>query len=315
MTSELSSSLVGWVALCLVPRIGGRTLAALLKTFGSPRAIFEASEAELLSVKRIGTRTVAAIQSIDLEAVEAQIRIWHAQQVTLLTWQDTAYPAPFLDLYSRPPLLFARGALRQDWSRVVAIVGTREPTNTYELLAESLARELAARGWLVVSGLARGIDTAAHRGALMTGRTVAVLGGGVDAVYPTRNRSLAEAIIREGAIYAEVPPGTVPSVGTLMARNRLISGLSKALIVVQAGIESGSMEAARRARQQGRHVFTFDDAAFEGNQALLQMEGIPLAPDFSDWDGLADLLDNLPDPPRQLSLFDDDGPQQLPLFD
>lgn len=313
--SELSSALVGWVALCLVPRIGGRTLSALLKTFGSPRAIFEASEPELRSVKRIGPRTVAAIQSIDLEAVEAQIRAWHDQEVTLLTWQDAAYPAPFLDLYSRPPLLFARGALRQDWSRVVAIVGTREPTEAYEAMAESMGRELAARGWLVVSGLARGIDTAAHRGALMSGPTVAVLGCGVDDVYPIRNRALAEDIIRDGAIYAEVPPGTIPSPGSLMARNRLISGLSKAVIVVQAGIDSGSMEAAQRARQQQRHVFTIDDAAFEGNQALLRMEGIPLAPDFSDWDGLSDLLDELPDPPRQLSFFEDDGPQQLTLFD
>jgi DNA processing protein len=142
-----------------------------------------------------------------------------------------------------------------------------------------------------------------------------VLGCGVDAIYPIRNRELAEQIVAEGAIYAEVPPGTLPSPGTLMARNRLISGLSKAIFVVEAGIGSGSMEAARRARQQQRHVFTIDDD-FEGNQTLLQMEGFPLAPDFSDWDALSDQLDGLPDPPRQLSFFDlPKWPRQLKMFD
>jgi DNA processing protein len=314
--SELSFSLVGWVALCLVPRIGGRTLSALLRAFGSPRAIFDASDEELRAVKQIGARTVEAIQAIDLEAVEAQIRAWHSQDVTLLTWQDDAYPAPFIDLHSRPPLLFARGKLTQDWTRVVGIVGAREASDSSLQMAESLARELTARGWLVASGLARGIDAAAHRGALVSGHTVAVLGCGVDEIYPVRNRTLAENIMHAGAIYAEVPPGTMPSPGSLMARNRLISGLSKAVIVVQAGLSSGSMEAARRARQQQRHVLTIDDEEFEGNQALLRMDGIPLAPDFSDWDGLAVLLDELPDPPRQLSFFDGpDGPQQLNLFD
>jgi DNA processing protein len=313
--TDISSSMIGWVALCLVPRIGGRTLAGLLQTFGSPRAIFEASEAELRDVKRIGARTVQGIQSIDLEAVEAQILDWLNQGVTLLTWQDDRYPAPFVDLHNRPPLLFARGTLTQDWSRVVAIVGTREPSQASETMAENLARELTARGWLVVSGLARGIDTAAHHGALQSGPTVAVLGCGVDAIYPIRNRELAEQIVAEGAIYAEVPPGTLPSPGTLMARNRLISGLSKAIFVVEAGIGSGSMEAARRARQQQRHVFTIDDD-FEGNQTLLQMEGFPLAPDFSDWDALSDQLDGLPDPPRQLSFFDlPKWPRQLKMFD
>ena len=131
MTKEtvLSSSLVGWVALCLVPRIGGRTLATLLKTFGSPRAIFDASDEELRAIRQIGARTVESIQAIDLEAVEAQIRMWHSQHVSLLTWQDAAYPAPFFDLHHRPPLLFARGRLSQDWTRVVGIVGARDASD------------------------------------------------------------------------------------------------------------------------------------------------------------------------------------------
>ena len=299
-----SPALVGWVALCLVPRVGGRTLSALLDIFGSPRSIFEASESELLSVSRIGPRTVNAIREINLDSVEQQIRAWMAQDVELLSWQDERYPEPFHLLHDRPPLLFARGDLQQNWQRSVAIVGTREPDSESVTLAENLGRELAARGWLIVSGLARGIDTAAHQGALLAGQSVAMVGCGVDNIFPVQNRKLAEHILRAGAIYAEVPPGTPPTAGTLMARNRLISGLSRAVIVVQAGFTSGSMEAARRARQQQRHVFTIDNPTYNGNQALIRMEAVPLAPDFHDWNALSDLLDTLPEPPRQLSLFE-----------
>jgi DNA processing protein len=299
-----STSLVGWVALSLIPRIGGRTLSALLDVFGSPRAIFEASFEDLLTVKRIGPKTIAAIQAIDLGEVEQQVKAWQRQRIALLTWQDSAYPEPFLTMPDRPPLLFARGKLGQNWNRTIAIVGTREPDPTSEHLAEAIGRELAARGWLVVSGLARGIDAAAHRGALLAGQTVAVLGCGVENIFPVQNRALADHILPTGAIYAEVPPGTLPTAGTLMARNRLITGLAKATIVIQAGIDSGAMEAARRARYQQRPVLTIDHPDYAGNQALIRMEAIPLPPVFHDWDGLSNLLDALPDPPRQLGLFE-----------
>lgn len=304
MTEQQSEQLVGWVALCLLPRIGGRTLSALLDAFGSPNAVFAASHEDLLNVHRIGVKTIDAIEQVDLGQVAQQIGQWQAADVSLLTWQDAAYPTPLHDITDRPPLLFARGTNHFDWRRVVAIVGTREPTAQSAILAQNMARELTQRGWLVVSGLARGIDGAAHRGALESGQTVAMLGSGVDTIYPRQHADLGAQIIRNGAIFAEVPPGVVPSAGALMARNRLIAGVAKATIVIQAGYGSGSMEAARRARRQQRHVITLDDPQFDGNQALINMGATPLHPHFADWDGLAQLLDDLPDPPRQLRLFD-----------
>jgi DNA processing protein len=292
-----SPALVGWVALCLIPGIGGRTMSLLLDTFGSASAVFEAAPSDFKGLGRLNAKTIEAIAAIDLEAVQVQIILWQTQGIHLINWQDGHYPPPLLTLPDRPPLLFAKGQVDQQWEKVLAIVGSREPDVTSIHLAESL-------GWTIISGLARGIDAAGHRGALQTGRTVAMVGCGVDELYPIQNRILAHKILAQGAIYAEVPPKTLPSAGMLMARNRLIASCAKATIVVQAGLYSGSMEAARRARISGRHVLTVDHQAYEGNQALLRMEAIPLEPEFKDWDGLAELLAALPDPPKQLELFE-----------
>lgn len=300
--SEISPQVL-WVALCLVPRIGGRTLSALLEAYGSPRAILEASYESLENVPRIGPKTIEAIGQIDIEEVEQQIEIWVEDGITLLTWQDALYPSPLLALADRPPLLFARGELAQNWNRAVAIVGTREPSVDSVTLAESLGYELARRGWLVVSGLARGIDAAAHRGAVRAGNSVAFLGGGVSNIQPSRNRGLARRLMSQGAIYAEVMPESVPSPASLMARNRLISGAARATIVVQAESQCGSMEAARRAWRQHRSVFAVD-ANYPGNRDLLRMEAFAIPPRQVDWDALAEQLENLPDVPKQLSFFD-----------
>ncbi|MFP4321087.1 MAG: DNA-processing protein DprA [Anaerolineales bacterium] len=297
-------SLLGWVALALVPRIGGRTLEALMSAFGSPRAIFEASRADLLQVPRIGPKTIDAIHAIDLDTVQTQIDTWHAAGIRLLTWQDVHYPAPYLYLPDRPPLLFARGDVAQEWARVVAIVGTRTPDPVVLTMSERLGYELARRGWLVVSGLARGVDAAAHQGAIRGGRSIAITGCGVDEIYPVSNRGLAADLLQHGALYAEVPPGTIPSPGSLMARNRLIAGLAKVVIVMQADEQGGSLETARRARQQQRHILTLDAPDYAGNQMLLQRGAYPLATQIHDWDSLAQQLDALPEPPRQLSFFD-----------
>ncbi len=292
-----------WVALCLVPRIGGRTLSTLLEAYGSPRAILEASYESLENVPRIGPKTIEAIGQIDIEEVERQIESWQTEGITLLTWQDDLYPAPLLTLPDRPPLLFARGQLALNWERVIAIVGTREPSVESVTLAETMGYELARRGWLVASGLARGIDAAAHRGAIRAGSSVAFLGGGVSNVQPSSNRGLARRLMEQGAIYAEVTPETIPSPASLMARNRLISGAARATVVIQAEAQCGSMEAARRAWRQHRTVFTVD-AEYPGNRELLRMEALSLPPKPINWDAFADQLENLPEIPKQLSFFD-----------
>lgn len=300
--SEISPEVL-WVALCLVPRIGGRTLSSLLEAYGSPKAILEASHASLEEVPRIGPKTIEAIGQIDLAEVERQIEGWYEDGITLLTWQDALYPEPLLALHDRPPLLFARGQLAQNWERVISIVGTREPSVESVTLAETMACELGRRGWLVASGLARGIDAAAHRGALKIGSTVAYLGSGISNIQPPSNRGLARRIMEIGAIYSEVSPEFIPTPASLMARNRLISGSAKATVVIQAEAQCGSMEAARKAWRQQRTVFTVD-ADFAGNRELLRMEALPIAPKGLHWDEFAEQLENLPDVPRQLSFFD-----------
>lgn len=293
-----------WVALCLVPRIGGRTLSTLLEAYGSPRAVLEASYESLENVPRIGPKIIEAIGQIDIEEVERQIESWLADGITLLTWQDALYPTPLLTLPDRPPLLFARGQLALNWERVIAIVGTREPSVESVTLAETMGYELARRGWLVASGLARGIDAAAHRGAVRGGgSSAAFLGSGVGNIQPSSNRGLARRLIEQGAIYAEVTPETLPSPASLMARNRLISGAARATVVIQAEAQCGSMEAARKAWRQHRTVFTVD-ADYAGNRDLLRMEALPLPPKPINWDAFANQLENLPEIPKQLSFFD-----------
>lgn len=297
-----SDSLIAWAALAQIDGIGGRTLGRLLAHFHSPHAIFAASPQDWQVYGRLPSKVLAAIQKADLAAVAAQIIAWQALQIQLLTWESPGYPSPLLAYHDRPALFFAKGALIQNWERCIAIVGTREPSPDSAALAQALAAELAGRGWVVVSGLARGIDTAAHQGALLAGATAAFVGCGVEAIFPAQNRPLAAEIAHTGGLYAEVPPGTVPVAGTLMARNRLIAAAARATFVIEAGERSGSLEAARQARKLGRAVFTLE-LPQAGNQALLRMEARPLSPSFSDWEGLHQQLSELPPPPQQLDFL------------
>lgn len=300
---DFSPEDVAWVALCLLPRIGGRSLQALLGRFGSAQAVLDAPMQELSALPIIRQESAAAIAAIQPGRVARLMAGWQARGIHLLRWDDPCYPAPLRAIPDPPPLLFARGQAEQNWEKVVAVVGTRQPTRPSLQLAQRLGQALTERGWLVVSGLALGIDAAAHRGALLAGHTLAMLGCGVNNIHPRQHQQLAETILHKGALYCEVSPEALPSPGALMARNRLISGLARATIVVQAGLGSGSLEAARRARQQQRHVFTLDDPGFEGNQALLRQGAIPLVPQLQDWDALAMMLDALPPPPQQMTLF------------
>jgi len=289
MADPQPTSRTAWVALCLVPRLGGRTLARLLARFGSVEAVLAAPEADLRRVPKVGAALAAAIRAADPAHTEAAIRAWRQAGIALLTPADADYPPALRGLDDAPPLLFARGALQPGDARAVVVVGTRRPSPAARDLAEAGAAALAARGWTIVSGLAEGIDAAAHRGALRAGgRTLAVLGSGVRCVYPPQHAALAEEIAAHGALLAEVPPGAAPERPALVARNRIISGLSRAVIVVEAGPSSGSLHAARFARAQGRTVLTIP-ASVEGNRRLLSEGAGALPADPTAWHAALEL--------------------------
>ncbi len=280
MTDEFAA-LVG---LCLVPGIGGVTLRALLRQFGTVETIRGASPAALQTVPGVGPRIAQAIQDIDPETTAARIARWRAAGIGLLTWSDLRYPARLHALPDAPPLLFTRGQLPLPHEDTLAVVGTRHPTPAARRLAEALGAALAARGWIIVSGLAWGVDIAAHTGALQAGQTVAVLGGGLGRIQP-KKYALAGRIEAHGLLLSEQPPETPPSPPGLVARNRLISGLSRATIVIEAGENSGSLYTARFAYRQGRPLYAVENSS-AGNAALLASGAIPIPPDAPDWDRL-----------------------------
>jgi len=275
-----------WLALVSLPGIGGATGRKLIERFGSIEAAFAAPDAELARVPRLSADLVARLRSVSLEALEAELAALADEGLGVLTWDDPHYPANLRGLSDAPPVLFTRGSLRPDDADAVAIIGTREPTPAGMAAATTIARELAGRGLTVVSGLAIGIDTAAHRGALEapTGRTLAVPGSGLRALHPRQNVPLAERIVRRGALLSEVHPNTPPSGPVLMARDRITSGLARAVIVVEAGEKSGSLDTAGRARRQGRLVLAL--AGSPGTDKLIAKGAGPLTWRGLDFDAL-----------------------------
>ncbi len=243
-----------WLRLTLIPGIGGQTQRKLLTAFGLPEAVFAAGRAAAQAV--IGAK---ADQLFDFDCAEAVDRTlaWLAQPGHhLLTLGDPGYPARLLEIADPPTVLYVRGnpdLLRQP---ALAIVGSRNATPQGMQNAEQFARHLAGQGLSIVSGLALGIDTAAHRGALAAdGTTIAVIGTGADRLYPARNRELALAIADKGAIVSEFPLGSGVQAANFPRRNRIIAGLSCGVLVVEAAVESGSLITARLAGEQGRDVF------------------------------------------------------------
>lgn len=271
-----------WVALSLQRHIGGRVLRALLAHFAHDlTAILNADEKALRAVPGVGPRIAAAIRAIDLPAVERQMRHWQAAGVRILPQGDAGYPARLLAAgEDAPPTLFVRGAWDAPLlARAVAVVGTRQPSPLALWVAERIGTGLAAQGATVVSGLALGVDIAAQQAALQAdGRVLAVLGSGVLRIYPEQHQRLAGQVMQRGAVVAEVAPDAPVSTPGLVARNRIISGLAQALILVESAEDGGAMHAARFAMAQGRSLYVVDLPA-TGNQALLAQGAHPLLPD------------------------------------
>ncbi len=244
-----------WLALYRTPGIGSRRFAALLAHFGSPQAVFQAGPEQLRAL-RIGAESIAAIQTPDWHAV-GQDRDWLSLPGHhLLTIQDPDYPPLLREIPDPPPLLFIDGHPEALQSVQIGIVGSRNPTAVGRETAHAFARKLAESGLTITSGLARGIDAAAHRGVLAgAGETVAVTGCGPDRIYPAAHRELAREIAQSGAVISEFPIGTPPSASNFPRRNRIVSGLSLGVLVVEAAERSGALITARLAGEQGREVF------------------------------------------------------------
>jgi DNA processing protein len=247
--------LASWLRLALTPGLGPATLRRLLAQFGLPQAVLARSRAELSAF--VSPELLSRLHGDEVTAaVEKAVR-WAAEPGHhVITLADDGYPKPLLEIADPPPLLFARGRVELLQRPALAIVGSRNATAQGEANAEAFAKALGATGLAIVSGLALGIDAAAHRGGLVTtGSTIGVLGTGIDIVYPQRNASLASEIAGRGLLLSEFPLGTTPAAQNFPRRNRLISGLSRGCLVVEAALASGSLITARAAADQGREVF------------------------------------------------------------
>lgn len=275
-----------WLGFNLVRGIGPARLRRLIEYFGDAAAAWEAPAQDLQATgldRRSLANLLAVRGQVDLDGLVTQVE---ALGLQVLTWETPAYPRNLLNIAAPPPVLFVRGALdpRDEWA--VALVGTRRATSYGREVARSFAAGLAGRGVTVVSGLARGIDAAAHRAALEAGgRTIAVQGCGVDTVYPPEHRELAGAIAQAGAVVSDYPLGTPPDAVNFPPRNRIISGLAKAVVVVEADEDSGALITTGFAAEQGREVFAvpgnINQRSSRGSNRLIQT-GARLVLDVDD---------------------------------
>ncbi len=275
-----------WIGFNLVKGVGAARLRRLLDHFGSLAEAWTASNDEIRAAgldRRTTESLLAARASLDLDAALRRVR---AAGVTVYTWDSPDYPRSLRNIAQPPPVLFVHGTITEADEWAVALVGTRRPSAYGREAARELAAGLAASGVTVVSGLARGIDAAAHRAALEAGgRTLAVLGSGLDCLYPAEHRDLAAAIARSGAVISDYAFGTQPEAANFPPRNRIISGLSKGVVVVEAGDDSGALITADFALEQGRDVFAvpgnIGQRSSRGPNRLIQ-QGAKLVQDVND---------------------------------
>lgn len=296
---NLSPETLDLLALHLVPGLGPKLTAALLERFGSAAQALRADANELSGVPHIGPNLAGklrtAMQKVD---VHAELARMEEKGVSLLCLGTSAYPATLATIHDPPGLLYMRGSLEQRDRQAVAIVGSRHCTSYGRRVAERLAGELARAGYTIISGLARGIDAMAHRGAVQAGgRTLAVLAGGLAKIYPPEHAELANEVAACGALLTESAMLMEPMAGMFPARNRIISGMSRAVVVVEAADKSGALITASHAAEQGREVFAIpgpiDSPASGGTHALLR-KGAKLARHAGDileeLQGIAPLL-------------------------
>lgn len=276
-----------WLYLNAIPGLGPVKAKALIDKFGTPENIFKATDNELVSAAGIGTDLIEKIRKKEKWLdIKKELSLIQKSKVEIITFEDPQYP-PFLkNIHSFPLLLYVKGEFReQDYKMPLAIVGTRKASYYGRTITEELAENLSQAGFTIVSGMARGIDTSSHQGALKKGRTIAVLGSGLNFIYPRENKKLSEKIAQNGALISEFPMNASPDRFNFPRRNRIISGLSLGVVVVEAGEKSGSLITANLALEQGREVFAvpgkIDSGYSQGTHKLIQ-DGAKLVVKWTD---------------------------------
>lgn len=245
------------INLSAIPGIGATRIRALVAHFKSTEDIFKASLKQLTAVDGVEIKTAKSIKEFsDFDYGTQQVNKAKHEGIDIIDFWDESYPENLKRIYDPPAFIFVKGTLSKQDKYAISIVGTRLPTSYGKVVAEKIAKELAQKGLVIVSGLARGIDTISHWAAVQSsGRTIAVMGSGLDHIYPGENKKLAEKIIEQGALISEFPMGTKPDAVNFPRRNRIISGLALGTIVVEAGLKSGALLTANYALEQNREIF------------------------------------------------------------
>jgi len=253
----VTDNLRGLFLLQSVPGIGNQRIRQLISHFGSVENVFSATFSSLLKVDGVDKKLADKIlREKDHEFANRQLKMLDTHKASALAFWNRAYPDRLKQIFDPPVVLFKKGSLLPEDSVSIAVVGTRSPSSYGVQVTEKLTKELVKIGFVIVSGLARGIDTITHRTALKAdGRTIAVLGSGLDFIYPAENKKLVSEIEKSGAILTEYPFGTKPDASNFPKRNRIISGLTLGTLVVEAGAKSGALITANFAVEQGREVF------------------------------------------------------------
>ncbi len=255
-------SLEALLALYSIPSIGPTRMRKLISIFRTPQAVLAAGARQLMDIEGIDHKTAQKIKAGPDEGfIKKQIKWIREYEAAILTYWDDDYPETLKKIYDPPAFLFVKGQTTVLKSRCMAVVGTRTPTQYGKLITERLTNALVSNGFTITSGFARGVDTLAHKTTVENGgQTVAVLGNGIDRVYPAENIQLMEKILRSGLVISEYPMGAKPDASNFPKRNRIISGLSEGVIITEAGAKSGALISAYYALDQNREVFAVPGA-------------------------------------------------------
>lgn len=250
-----------------LPGVGSTRFMALMKYFGSAKNVFESSKEQLVNCREIGEVTADIIfKNRDIEKIDRYLKKVQENEIKVYTMEEEAYPENLRNIFDPPPIIYVKGDLKKEDNLALGIVGSRKASEYGLKASEKIAEALAKLGITIISGMALGIDSAAHRGAIKAkGRTIAVFGCGLCNVYPTSNMNLYREILKNGAVISEYPIGEKAFPEHFPARNRIISGLSKGILVVEAGLKSGSLITTDFALEQGRDVFAIPGNIFSSN--------------------------------------------------